>query len=48
MSDMRLDCLLRQEESLADLAVHEPVGDELQNLAFTCRRLLLELSRCGS
>jgi len=27
--DVGLDGLLRQEETLADLAVHEPVGDEL-------------------
>ena len=30
---------------MADLAVHEPVGDELQHLDFARRRLLLELAK---
>ena len=38
VAHMRLDRLLREEEALADLTVHEPVGDELQNL---------DLARCG-
>ena len=38
VAHMRLDRLLREEEALADLTVHEPVGDELQNL---------DLTRCG-
>ncbi len=42
---MRFHRLLRQEQLLADLAVHEPVGDELQNLDLTYRRLLLELAK---
>ena len=29
VADMRLDCLLGEEEALADLAVHEAVGYEL-------------------
>ncbi|WP_325115893.1 hypothetical protein [Gaiella sp.] len=41
---MRLDRLLRQEELLADLAVHEAVRDELEHLDLTRRRLLLELT----
>jgi hypothetical protein len=38
MSDVRLDGLLRQEETLADFAIHQPVSDELKNL---------DLSSCG-
>ena len=44
MADVRLHRLLGEEESLADLAVHEPVGDELQDLDLPRRRLLLELA----
>jgi hypothetical protein len=32
VAHMRLDRLFREEETFADLAVHEPVADELQNL----------------
>src|SRR6476661_3918437 len=42
---MRLDRFLRQEQLLADLPVHEPVGDELQHLDLAGRRLLLELAK---
>jgi hypothetical protein len=42
--DVRLHRLLRQEEALADLAVHETVGDQLENLDLATRRLLLELA----
>src|SRR5262249_20844497 len=42
--DVRLDRLLRQEQALADLAVDEAVGDQLQDLDFPHRRLLLELA----
>jgi hypothetical protein len=44
VADVRLDGLLRKEEPLADLAVHEAVGDELQHLNLTHRRLLSELA----
>jgi hypothetical protein len=44
MSDVGLDGLLRQKQTLADLTVHESIGDELENLAFTGRWLLLELA----
>ena len=44
---MRLDRLLREEEALADLAVHEPVRDELQDLDLAHRRFLLS-SRSGA
>src|SRR5262249_28263997 len=42
---MRLHRFLRQEQLLSDLAVHEPVGNQLQNLDLTARRLLLELAK---
>ena len=37
---MALDRLLREEEALADLAVREPVADELENLDLAHGRLL--------
>ena len=40
---MRLDRLLRQEERLPDLAIHETLGDQLEHLDLARRRLLLEL-----
>ena len=42
---MRFHRFLRQEEPFADLAVHESVGDELQHLDLSARRLLLELAK---
>ncbi len=42
---MRLDRLLREEEALADLAVHEALGDELEDLGLAHGRLLVELAR---
>lgn len=42
VADVRLDRLLRQEEPLADLPVHEPVRDELEDLDLAHRRLLFE------
>jgi hypothetical protein len=39
---MRLHRLLREEESNADLAVHEAVRDQLKDFDLTRRRLLLE------
>ena len=44
MAHVRLDRLLGEEEVLADLSVHEAVGDELEHLDLTRRGLLLELS----
>ena len=43
--DVGLDRLLRKEQPLADLAVHEAVGDELEHLDLAHRRLLLELAK---
>jgi hypothetical protein len=40
---VRLDRLLRQEEAVSDLAVHESFRDQLQDLQLAGRRLLLEL-----
>ena len=45
VADVRLDGLLREEEPLADLAVHEPVGDELENLDLAGGRILSDLAR---
>ena len=42
---MRLDGFLGKEELLADFAVYEPVGDQLQHLDLAPRRLLLELAK---
>ena len=39
---MRLDCLLRKEEPVADLAVDQAFRDQLENLDLARRRLLLE------
>lgn len=41
--DVRLDGLLGEKQPLADLAIHEPVGDQLQYLDLPHGRLLLEL-----
>ena len=40
---VRLDRLLGEVETLPDLPVDEPVGDELEHLDLAARRLLLEL-----
>jgi hypothetical protein len=45
MADVRLHGLLREEKALADLAVHEAVCDELQNLDLTRGRILSDLPR---
>ena len=42
---MRLHRFLGQEEALADLAVHQTVRDQLEDLDLTRRRLLLELAQ---
>jgi len=48
MSNVRLDRLFREEETLADLAIHEPIGHELKNLDLASCRILTELpSRRG-
>ena len=47
VADVGLDGLLREEEPLADLAVHEAVCDELQNLDLTRSRILTDLPRRG-
>jgi len=41
---MGLHRLLGEEQVLSDLSVHEPVGDELENLELSRSRLLLEVS----
>src|ERR687887_332757 len=45
MAGVGLYCSLRQEEALADLAVHETVRDQLQDLDLARGRLLLELAQ---
>ena len=42
---MGLDGLFREEEPLTDFAVHEAVGDELEDLDLTRGRLLLQLTQ---
>src|ERR1035437_6767377 len=42
---MRLDRLLREEETRADLAVHETVGNELKHLELAAGGLLLDTKR---
>lgn len=42
---MRLDRLLREKEPLTDFAIDEAVGDELEDLDLTCRRVLSDLPR---
>jgi hypothetical protein len=44
MADVRLDGLLGEEQPLTDLAVDQPVGDELEHLDLAGRRLLLQLT----
>ena len=43
--DVGLHGFLGQEEALADLAVHETVGDELEHLDLAHGRLLLQLPK---
>src|SRR4051794_23456933 len=45
MPDVRLDRLLREEQPLADLAVDETIGDELEHLDLARRRLLRQLTQ---
>ncbi len=45
MSDVGLDSFLGQKQTLADLAIHESVGDKLKNFALACSRFRLELAR---
>jgi len=44
MAHVGLDGLLREEETFSDLAVHEPVRDELQNLDLAGRGVLTQLA----
>ena len=44
MTHMRLDRLFREEEAFADLAVHETVADELQNLDLAGCGILADLA----
>ena len=48
MSDVGLDGLLRQKQALADLAVHQSVGDELEDFDLARGRFLLELAGRGA
>src|ERR671936_1650165 len=43
VADVRLHSLLREKQPLADLAVNQPVGNELEHLELAPGRLLLEL-----
>jgi hypothetical protein len=45
MTDVRLDRLLREEKTGADLAVHEAVGDELKHFELAACGLLLDTKR---
>jgi len=45
MSDVRLDRLLGEEETFADLTIDETVGDELENLDLPRGRILTDLTR---
>src|SRR5690348_5722230 len=45
VAHVRFHRFLREEELLADLAVDEPVGDELQDLDLAPSGLLLELAK---
>ena len=47
VADVGLDRLLGQVEALADLAVDETVGDELEDLDLPSGRLLLEFAQNG-
>jgi len=42
---VRLDRLLRKEEAGTDLTIDETVGNQLKNLQFPARRLLLDAHR---
>src|SRR3954453_16584339 len=44
VADVALDRLLGEEETHADLAVHEAVRDQLKDLDLPHRRLLLQLA----
>ena len=45
MSDVGLHRLLREEETLADLPVHESVCDELQHFDLARSGILTDLTR---
>jgi hypothetical protein len=44
MANVGLDRLLREEEALADLAVYEPIGDQLEDFDLPRGRVLSELA----
>src|SRR3954453_17985081 len=44
VSNVRLHRLFAEEEAVTDLAIHEPIRDELQDLDLPHRRLLLQLA----
>jgi hypothetical protein len=44
VADVRLHRLLAQEETDSDLAIHEAIGDQLQNFDLPHRWLLLQLA----
>ena len=44
VADVGLHGLFREEETLADLPVDEPLGDQLENLGLADRRVQLELA----
>ena len=44
VADVRFDRLFREEEAFADLAVHETVADELQNLDLAGCGILADLA----
>lgn len=48
MADVALDCLFGQVEPVANLAVDQPFGDELENLDLSRGRCVLRLGRGGS
>jgi hypothetical protein len=48
VADVALDGLLREVEPVADLAVRESFGDELQNLDLACGREMLRLRSGGA
>jgi hypothetical protein len=45
VSHVRLDRLLREEEPVTDLTVHQALGDQLEHLDLAGRGLLLELAQ---
>jgi hypothetical protein len=46
VADVALDRLLGEVEAIADLAVDEAFGDELEDLDLSCRRKMLRVWTC--